>query len=72
MFGLGAGELIILALVLVLLFGSKSVPELAKGLGELVKNFRSAFSDAANKVEDLGNQVNELNDIKEKVDKKRK
>lgn len=45
MFGLGAGELVILALVLVLLFGSKKVPELARGIGEAIRYIRKGFSD---------------------------
>ena len=44
MFGLGAGELVIVALVFVLLFGSKKVPDLARGIGEAVQHFRSVFS----------------------------
>ncbi len=49
MFGFGAGELIILAIVLVLLFGSRKVPELARGIGEAIKHIRGVFSDAEGK-----------------------
>jgi sec-independent protein translocase protein TatA len=52
MFGLGAGELVILAVVLVLLFGSKKVPELARGIGEAIRYIRRGFSD--DKTEDQG------------------
>ena len=45
MFGLGPRELIILAVVLVLLFGAKKIPELARGIGEAIKYIRNAFSD---------------------------
>lgn len=45
MFGFGAGELVILALVLVLLFGSKRVPELARGISEAIRYIRKSFSD---------------------------
>lgn len=45
MFGLGAQELIILAFVLVLLFGAKRIPELARGIGEAVRHIRGGFSD---------------------------
>ena len=45
MFGLGPREIIILAVVLILLFGAKKVPELARGIGEAIKYIRSAFSD---------------------------
>lgn len=41
MFGsFGAGEVIIIALVVLLLFGGKKIPELMKGIGKGVKSFK--------------------------------
>lgn len=37
---LGPGEIILIALVVLLLFGGKKIPELMKGLGKGVKNFK--------------------------------
>lgn len=45
MFGLGTKEIIIIAAVIVLLFGSKKIPELTKGIAEGIRNLRKAFSD---------------------------
>jgi sec-independent protein translocase protein TatA len=45
MFGLGTRELIILAAILVLLFGAKKIPELARSIGEAVRHIRNGFSD---------------------------
>jgi sec-independent protein translocase protein TatA len=39
---LGAPEILIIALVILLLFGAKKLPELARGLGEGIKNFKSS------------------------------
>ncbi len=41
----GGMELIIIALVVLLLFGGKKIPELAKGLGSGIKNFKKAVKD---------------------------
>lgn len=46
MFGLGTKELIIIAIVLVLLFGAKKIPELAKSIVEAVKHLKGIFSSA--------------------------
>jgi sec-independent protein translocase protein TatA len=45
MLGLGARELVILAVILVLLFGAKKIPELAKAIGEAVRHIKGGFSD---------------------------
>ena len=45
MFGLGPKELIILAGILVLLFGARKIPELARSIGEAVRHIRNGFSD---------------------------
>lgn len=39
----GIQELLILLVIAVLLFGGKKIPEVAKGLGEGIKNFKSAL-----------------------------
>jgi sec-independent protein translocase protein TatA len=40
---IGAPELLIIIIVALLLFGGKKIPELAKGLGEGIKNFKGAL-----------------------------
>jgi len=44
--GLGAPELIIILLVVLLLFGSTKLPKLAKSLGEASKEFKKGVADA--------------------------
>lgn len=41
-FGLGGSELIIILIIVVLLFGGRKIPELMKGLGKGVKEFKDA------------------------------
>jgi sec-independent protein translocase protein TatA len=45
MFGLGPKELVIIAAILVLLFGAKKIPELARGIRDAVREIKSGFSD---------------------------
>lgn len=42
---IGIPELLIILVVFVLLFGGKKLPELAKGLGEGIKNFKHALKE---------------------------
>jgi sec-independent protein translocase protein TatA len=49
MLGLGNKEIIILAVVLVLLFGAKKIPELARGVGDAIRHIRNGFSDEGHK-----------------------
>ena len=58
-FGLGWGEIVLIALVVLLLFGGKKIPELMKGLGKGVKSFKRGLSE----VED------EIDQVKKDIDK---
>jgi len=42
---LGPTELIIILLIVILLFGAKKIPEIAKGLGKGIKDFKGAMKD---------------------------
>ena len=44
-FGLGAGELMIVLIILLVLFGGSKLPQLAKGLGQSMKEFKKASRD---------------------------
>lgn len=45
MLGLGTKEIVIVAVILVLLFGSRRIPELARGITDAIKHLRGAFKD---------------------------
>lgn len=43
--GLGTGEIIVIAVVVLLLFGGKKIPELMRGLGKGVRSFKEGLND---------------------------
>ena len=55
MFGLEMQEILVRALIILLLFGGKKIPELMKGLGKGVKSFK----DGMNEVTDLKEEKKE-------------
>lgn len=57
-FGLGWGEIVLIVLVILLLFGGKKIPELMKGLGKGVKSFKSGLSEVENEIEEIKKDIN--------------
>ena len=55
MFGLGTGEILVILLIVLLLFGAKKLPELAKGLGKGINEFKKASTDIKKEVENAVN-----------------
>ena len=53
----GAGEIIIIALVILLLFGGKKIPELMRGLGKGVKSFKDGIKDVEKEIEDIDSEI---------------
>ena len=44
MFGIGTTELLIVAAIVVVLFGARRLPELGAGVGKAIKNFKEGLS----------------------------
>ena len=49
----GGMEWLLIALVVLLLFGGKKIPELAKGLGSGIKNFKKAVKDDEDEIAEV-------------------
>ena len=47
---LGTGEIIIIAIIILLLFGGKKIPELMKGLGKGVRSFKEGVNDVKEEI----------------------
>ncbi|MGV8039815.1 MAG: twin-arginine translocase TatA/TatE family subunit [Thermoanaerobaculaceae bacterium] len=57
MFGsLGFQELLIILLIVVIIFGASKLPQLGRGIGEGIKNFRDSLRSASGKKDDNGSE----------------
>jgi len=64
MFGnLGAGEILLIVLVILILFGAKKIPDLAQGIGKGMREFKKALNDVQ---EDI-----KITDKKDSTDEKK-
>ena len=48
--GLGMQELLVIFLIILLLFGAKRIPDIAKGLGRGISDFKKAMKDTSDEV----------------------
>lgn len=51
LFNIGASEVVIIALVVLLLFGGRKIPELMKGIGKGVRSFKEGMNDIEKEIE---------------------
>ncbi len=49
---IGTAEIIILAVLVLLLFGGKKIPELMKGLGKGIRSFKDGMKDIEDEIDD--------------------
>jgi len=52
MFGLGMGEIVIVLVVVLLLFGGKKLPQLGSALGQAMTNFKKGLSDGQKEIDE--------------------
>ncbi|WP_082161504.1 Sec-independent protein translocase subunit TatA/TatB [Rufibacter radiotolerans] len=53
---LGTGEIIVLVLIVLLLFGAKRIPDLARGLGKGIREFKDATKEIKNDIENASTE----------------
>ena len=58
---LGTTEIIIIAVIILLLFGGRKLPELAKGLGLGLREFKNASRDIKKEVDNAADDINDSN-----------
>lgn len=57
--GLGMQEVLLIALVVLLFFGGKKIPELMNGLGKGVRSFKEGMNDIKKNIEDESSEKEE-------------
>ena len=50
MFGLGMPELIVILIIILIIFGAGTLPEIGSGIGKGIKNFKKATADKADEI----------------------
>ncbi|MBR9832633.1 Sec-independent protein translocase subunit TatA/TatB [Acidiluteibacter ferrifornacis] len=58
-FNIGTPELFVIILVIIMFFGSKKIPELARGLGKGIREFKNATSDIQEEIRKSSKVVND-------------
>jgi len=65
MFGnLGAGEIILIVLVVLLLFGAKKIPELARGIGKGMSEFKKGIKDVESEIKSADTETKKVDEKK--------
>ncbi|BDC97968.1 twin-arginine translocase TatA/TatE family subunit [Persicobacter psychrovividus] len=57
MFNMGGSEWIIIILFVVVFFGAKKIPELARGLGKGIREFKDATKEIKDEIDDAGKEI---------------
>ncbi len=70
MFGMGPLEMILIFLAILLLFGAKRLPEIAKGLGKGISEFKTAMKDTTNELKGSIEESDKKDNKEEKKDNK--
>lgn len=69
MFGLGFGEIVLVLIIALIFIGPKKLPELAKGLGQGIREFQKAAKGFTDSMQDTAQQGPTTPVIEEKEDK---
>jgi sec-independent protein translocase protein TatA len=56
---IGIQELVLILLILLVVFGASRLPEIGKGLGQAISNFKTSFKEGSKKDETLGSSAEE-------------
>lgn len=66
---IGPWQWVIIALVIILLFGGKKIPELMRGLGKGMKEFKKGMNDVENDIKEIDADLNSTAKSPDKIEK---
>lgn len=69
--GISGGELVVVLLLVVMLFGANRIPEIARGLGKGIREVKKASNDIKDEIY-RSSEDDSLRKFKEKIDKEKK
>jgi sec-independent protein translocase protein TatA len=65
---ISGSEIFIILLVVLVLFGAKKIPELAKGLGKGMREFKKATDDIKKEINESSNEIRkDINEMKDNI-----
>ncbi|MCD8206420.1 MAG: twin-arginine translocase TatA/TatE family subunit [Bacteroidales bacterium] len=59
LFNIGGGEIALIALVILLLFGGRKIPELMRGIGKGLKSLKDGMNDIEKDIKDVEKDIND-------------
>ena len=60
--GLGAQELLLIFLAVLILFGAKRIPDIAQGLGKGIREFKGALKETQNELKKSTDEITKIDD----------
>ncbi len=58
---IGGQEILFIAVVVLILFGGKKIPELMRGIGKGVREYNKAVNDIKDQINDINEDINDMN-----------
>lgn len=72
LFNIGGGELIFIILMVIMVFGAKKIPEIARGLGKGIKEVRNATNEIKSQINNSVDQNEDISDLKKSLEEGKK
>ncbi len=71
-FNLGGGEIFVIILVIVMVFGADKIPEIARGLGKGINNVKNATNDLKREITESADKNEDLKSLKDSLSEGKK